>query len=94
VNAWLAALDRLAPLDPARIVPSHGDMGDASLIAKDRAYLSAVQSRTRALKAGGKSVDETVAIVTQEMQAQFPTWTNLPRVAVAVRTAFAEAAAP
>jgi glyoxylase-like metal-dependent hydrolase (beta-lactamase superfamily II) len=91
VKAWLAALDRLAPLDPARIVPSHGDMGDASLIAKDRAYLSAVQSRTLALKAGGKSVDATVTIVTQEMQAQFPTWTNLPRVAAAVRTAFDEA---
>ncbi len=94
VRAWLAALDRLASLDPLRIVPSHGEMGDASLIARDRAYLSAVQNRTRTLKAGGKSVDDAVTIVTEEMQEQFPTWTNLPRVAVAVRTAFAEAATP
>lgn len=94
VRAWLAALDRLAPLDPARIVPSHGDVGDASLISKDKAYLSAVQSRTRELKAGGKSADEAVSIVTREMEAQFPGWTNVPRVAGAVRSAFAEAGAP
>ncbi|HEY7285212.1 MAG TPA: MBL fold metallo-hydrolase [Vicinamibacterales bacterium] len=94
VRAWLAALDRLAPLDPARIVPSHGEMGDASLIAKDKAYLSAVQNRTRALRAGGKSADECIAIATGEMQAQFPGWTNLPRVGAAVRSAFAEAGPP
>jgi glyoxylase-like metal-dependent hydrolase (beta-lactamase superfamily II) len=94
VRAWVAALDRLAPLDPAHIVPSHGDMGDASLISKDRAYLSAVQSRTRELKAGGKSADEAVEIVTREMEAQFPVWTNAPRVAGAVRSAFVEAGAP
>ena len=94
VRAWLAALDRLSPLDPARIVPSHGDMGDASLISKDKAYLSAVQRRTRELKSGGKSADEAVPIVTREMEAQFPGWTNPARVAGAVRAAFAEAGAP
>jgi glyoxylase-like metal-dependent hydrolase (beta-lactamase superfamily II) len=94
VRAWIAALDRLAPLDPARIVPSHGDMGDASLISKDQAYLSAVQRRTRELKTDAKSVDEAVPIVTREMEAQFPGWTNPPRVAAAVRAAFAEAGAP
>jgi glyoxylase-like metal-dependent hydrolase (beta-lactamase superfamily II) len=94
VKAWLAALDRLAPLDPARIVPSHGDMGDASLISKDKAYLTGVQRRARELKAGGKSADEAVPIVTREMEAQFPGWTNAPRVAPAVRSAFSEAGAP
>jgi hypothetical protein len=29
-QAWVAALDQLAPLGPAHIVPSHGPMGDAS----------------------------------------------------------------
>jgi len=91
VRAWLAALDRLAPLQPARIVPSHGGMGDASLIAQDRSYLSAVQRRARELKAAGKSADEAAAAITQEMQGQFPTWTNLPRVAAAARAAFGEA---
>jgi glyoxylase-like metal-dependent hydrolase (beta-lactamase superfamily II) len=90
VRAWLAALDRLAPLEPVRIVPSHGDMGDASLIAQDRTYLSAVQRRASELKAAGQSADEAAAAITQEMQGQFPTWTNLPRVAAAARAAFGE----
>ncbi|HEX7137870.1 MAG TPA: MBL fold metallo-hydrolase, partial [Vicinamibacterales bacterium] len=94
VRAWLAALDRLARLDPALIVPSHGEMGDASLIEKDKAYLSALQSRTRELKAGRKTADEAALIVTKEMQAQFPAWTNLPRAAAAVKSAFSEAGAP
>jgi glyoxylase-like metal-dependent hydrolase (beta-lactamase superfamily II) len=90
VRAWLAALDRLTPLQPARIVPSHGDMGDASLIAQDRAYLSTVQRRARELNAAGKSADEVAAAITQEVQAQFPTWTNLPRVAAAAKSAVGE----
>jgi glyoxylase-like metal-dependent hydrolase (beta-lactamase superfamily II) len=92
VRAWLEALDHLAPLAPARIVPSHGAMGDASLMEMDRTYLSAVQRRTRELRTAGTSADEAARIVTREMQAQFPTWTNVSRVAVAVRTAYAEAA--
>jgi glyoxylase-like metal-dependent hydrolase (beta-lactamase superfamily II) len=64
VKAWIGALDRLAPLDPSRIVPSHGEMGSAVLIAQDRAYLAAVQTRTRELKAEGKSADDAVTIIT------------------------------
>ena len=90
VRAWLAALDRLTPLQPARIVPSHGGMGDASLIAQDRTYLSEVQRRAGQLKAAGTSADEAAAAITQDMQAQFPAWTNLPRVTAAVKAAFAE----
>jgi glyoxylase-like metal-dependent hydrolase (beta-lactamase superfamily II) len=94
VRAWLAALDRLTPLQPTRIVPSHGGMGDASLIAQDRTYLSAVQRRARELKAAGKSADEAATTITQEMQAQFPTWTNVPRVTTAAKAAFNEAGTP
>ncbi len=34
ITAWLATLDELAALKPARVVPSHGSIGDATLIAK------------------------------------------------------------
>jgi glyoxylase-like metal-dependent hydrolase (beta-lactamase superfamily II) len=90
VKAWLAALDRLAPLNPARIVPSHGEMGDATLIAKDRDYLSTIQRRAAELRSQGTSQDATADIVSREMAAKFPDWTNGPRVAVAAKTAFAE----
>src|SRR5882762_7542349 len=41
--AWLATLDELAALRPATVVPSHGSIGDATLIARDRAFLQMVQ---------------------------------------------------
>jgi glyoxylase-like metal-dependent hydrolase (beta-lactamase superfamily II) len=37
VRAWLSSLDKLEPLRPVRVVPSHGEMGDASLIETNRA---------------------------------------------------------
>src|SRR5262249_33365630 len=31
VKAWINTLDKIAPLRPMRVVPSHGEMGDGSL---------------------------------------------------------------
>ena len=45
VAVWLDVLDELRRLDPARIVPSHGAMGDGSLIPEQREYLQRVQMR-------------------------------------------------
>ncbi len=39
MTTWLATLDELAALKPARVVPSHGSIGDATLIASDREFL-------------------------------------------------------
>src|SRR5215475_8443071 len=36
VQDWLRSLDKVAPLHPTLIVPSHGEMGDGSLIEKNR----------------------------------------------------------
>ena len=40
-----AVLDALKPLNITKIVPSHGPVGDASLIDKNRAYLVSLQAR-------------------------------------------------
>src|SRR5215212_4800698 len=45
VRHWLTSLDALEQLEPKRIVPSHCPMGDTSLIAGYRTYLTNVQSR-------------------------------------------------
>ncbi len=44
IATWITTLDELASLKPARVVPSHGSIGDATMIARDRAFLQAVQS--------------------------------------------------
>jgi glyoxylase-like metal-dependent hydrolase (beta-lactamase superfamily II) len=91
INTWLATLDELAALGPTAVVPSHGAIGDASLIAKDRDYLSAVRARVRELKAQGKSADDTAQTVVAEIQAKFPDWTAPMRIGAAARAAYAEA---
>jgi hypothetical protein len=88
---WLATLDELAALKPVKVVPSHGTIGDASLIARDREFLQAVQSRVGALKKEGKSVDEAIAAVVAEIAPKYPEWGNPQGAAAVVRAAYAEA---
>lgn len=90
VRAWLAALDRLEALDPQVIVPSHGRLVDQAAIAKYREYLQAVQSRTRDLKAQGKTIDEAAQIVQTELQARFSGMAQPARIAGAARAAYSE----
>ena len=90
VRAWLASLDALDALHPARIVPSHGAMGDGSLVGKDREYLRAVQMRVRELKAQGRSADEAAKTITSELQSKYPDWTGPMQIANAVAAAYKE----
>lgn len=73
---WLSMLDQLDEFHPRTIVPGHGEVGDASLISKERTYLKAVQSRVAELKAQGKSSEETVQILSAEFRAKYPDWEN------------------
>jgi glyoxylase-like metal-dependent hydrolase (beta-lactamase superfamily II) len=91
VRAWLADFDRLEPLHPVTVVPSHGPIGDASLIAAQRAAMRAIQARAIALKRQGKSADETAQAVQAEIQAQYPEWGAPARISLIARTAYAEA---
>ena len=61
LTAWIATHDELAALKPAHVVPAHGKLGDATLIARDREFLMAVQARVGELKKAGKTVDEAIA---------------------------------
>lgn len=90
IKTWLATLDELDALRPAVVVPSHGGIGDATLIGMDRDYLKAVQTRAGELKAQGKSADETAQTVTTEIQARFKDWSAPARIGAAARAAYAE----
>jgi glyoxylase-like metal-dependent hydrolase (beta-lactamase superfamily II) len=91
ITAWLATLDELRALNPLHVVPSHGRIGDATLIARDRAFLQAVQKRVSELKGAGKSIDEAVAAVVAEIAPSYPEWGNPQGAAAAARAAYAEA---
>jgi glyoxylase-like metal-dependent hydrolase (beta-lactamase superfamily II) len=90
VKGWLAILDQLEPLKPRFVVPDHGALGDGSLIAKERAFLADLQSRSIDLKRQGKSADEASAIVTAEFKTKYPGWETMGPVSNVVKRVYAE----
>ncbi len=91
MKAWLAAFDAFEKMRPKSIVPSHGAVGDGSLIAANRVVMQDIQARSRELKAQGRSADETATMVQTEMQAKHPQWPRANGIAAAARAAYAEA---
>jgi glyoxylase-like metal-dependent hydrolase (beta-lactamase superfamily II) len=91
IATWLKTVDELAALKPAHVVPSHGPTGDASLIARARAFLQAVQTRVSELKRAGKSADEAVAAVIADIAPAYSEWGNPSGATAVARAAYAEA---
>ena len=91
MKAWLTAFDTLDALKPQTIVPAHGEVGPGTIIATNRGIMQGVQTRARALKAEGRTADETANTVQAEFQAQHPGWPRANGLAAAARSAFAEA---
>jgi glyoxylase-like metal-dependent hydrolase (beta-lactamase superfamily II) len=68
---WLQSLDRIQAMNPRLIIPDHGRLGDLSLVEKYRAYFTRIKDRAAALRKQGKTVDETVALVREELRPAF-----------------------
>jgi glyoxylase-like metal-dependent hydrolase (beta-lactamase superfamily II) len=90
VNGWLAILDKLAPMKPRLIVPDHGALGDGSLIAKERAFLSELQTRALELKRKGRGAEEAGKLLSSELKSKYPDWESMGPVANVVRRVYAE----
>ena len=91
LKTWLSVLDELTALKPLHVVPSHGKLGDTTLIARDREFIQAVQGRVAALKREGKSIDEAVAAVVAEIAPQYPEFGNTANAGAMARAAYADA---
>jgi glyoxylase-like metal-dependent hydrolase (beta-lactamase superfamily II) len=86
MSTWLTSMDRFEKLEPKRIVPSHGPMGDISFVTNYRGYLTAVRERTVAHKKEGKSLDDTIKLVQDELGGKY----DRNRMAGAIRVAYNE----
>jgi glyoxylase-like metal-dependent hydrolase (beta-lactamase superfamily II) len=89
VRQWLASMDAFETLQPKRIVPSHGPMGDASLITTYKMLLRTVQSRAAELKKQGRTLDEATAAISSELQSAYPN--GGARLTGTIRAAYNEA---
>ena len=94
--AWRESLAKLGDFDIDVIVPSHGPLGDASLVGVYDDYLATVLSRTAELKAAGRSADESATILMSELGPRYPDWREEDRVFLgnAVRFAYDEVSVP
>jgi glyoxylase-like metal-dependent hydrolase (beta-lactamase superfamily II) len=91
VKAWLAAFDAFEAMKPRTIVPSHGPVGDGTLIPALRSVMQTIQVRAGELKAQGRTADDAAATIQKEMQAKYPTWARPNGAGGAARAAYAEA---
>ena len=86
---WIDVLDRLLELDPAIVVPGHGEVGGASLIREARDYMTLVQSETARLAAAGLDVDAVVERLEPELRARYADWGSPEWIGFAIRCFFA-----
>ena len=90
MRTWSSVLNALAALRATKVVPSHGPMGDGSMIGEQRQVLETLRTRVAQLKSQGQSPDEAARVVTSEVQAKYPSWTGPNRVGAAVRAMYVE----
>lgn len=76
--SWLTVLDKLVPLQPRVVVPTHSKVGDASLIASEAAFIRDMQGRAAALKRSGVSAAEAVTRLIEVFRSSYPEWVINP----------------
>jgi glyoxylase-like metal-dependent hydrolase (beta-lactamase superfamily II) len=90
-DRWIAVLEQLERLEPAVVVPGHGDVGDASVIVIAREYLEQLRSETRRLAADGMSEEGVVAELDRSMRELHPDWAQPEWIAFGARHFYASA---
>jgi glyoxylase-like metal-dependent hydrolase (beta-lactamase superfamily II) len=89
-KGWLAVLDKIEPLKPRFVIPDHGDLGDTSLIAKQRGFMVDLESRSLALKKQGVSVSDAGKQLTAEFTKKYPDWASMDLVVMFVERVYEE----
>jgi glyoxylase-like metal-dependent hydrolase (beta-lactamase superfamily II) len=84
-NRWIELLERLERLEPAVVVPGHGPVGDAGVIAIAREYLVELRAETQRRAAKGVAVEDIVAEIDSEMRGRHPDWAQPEWIAFGVR---------
>jgi glyoxylase-like metal-dependent hydrolase (beta-lactamase superfamily II) len=84
-DAWLRVLEQLEALEPAVVVPGHGGVGGASVVADAREYIARLRAETRELAAAGVGADEAVERLDASMRALHPDWVQPEWIAFGVR---------
>jgi len=85
-DRWIEALEQLEKLEPAIVVPGHGDVGDASVVTAAREYLVQLRDETRRLAGEGVAIDDIVAQLEKDMQERHPDWVQPEWIGLGARS--------
>ncbi len=85
-RAWIDVLAELQRLDAEVVVPGHGEVGGARLIAAAREYLLLLQSETARLAGAGHDAGAIIAILEPHLRARYPDWAAAEWIASGVRS--------
>lgn len=73
-HRWIEVLHELERLDPAVVVPGHGDVGGVEVISGAREYLELLRDETERLVREGRSENEVAAELDRSMRELHPDW--------------------
>jgi glyoxylase-like metal-dependent hydrolase (beta-lactamase superfamily II) len=73
-DRWIAVLEELERLEPAIVVPGHGEIGDAGVVSTAREYLELLRAETRRLADEGASEDDAAGELDRSLRELHPDW--------------------
>jgi glyoxylase-like metal-dependent hydrolase (beta-lactamase superfamily II) len=86
---WIAVLDEVAKLGVLHVLPDHSAVGDGSLVAQEKGFISNVRTRALELKRQGVSADDAGKQLTAEFKTKYPDW-PINNLTGFVRSVYAE----
>jgi glyoxylase-like metal-dependent hydrolase (beta-lactamase superfamily II) len=89
-SRWIDVLRWLESLEPAVVVPGHGEVGDAGLIAAARAYHERLREETFRVADEGADAEEAVARIEPGVREHHLDWEQPEWIAFGIRCFHAE----
>jgi glyoxylase-like metal-dependent hydrolase (beta-lactamase superfamily II) len=87
--SWIQVLDQVAKLGAVHVLPDHSAVGDGSLVAQEKAFITDLRTRALDLKRQGVDADEAGKRLTVEFKAKYSDW-PISSVSGFVRSVYAE----
>lgn len=88
-DRWIAVLEELERLEPAVVVPGHGEIGDAEVVATAREYLVQLRAETRRMADEGASEDTVAEDLDRSFRALHPDWAQPEWISFGARCFYA-----
>lgn len=88
VAGWITVLGQFLALDPAVVVPGHGEVTDTTLIRDVRDYLDYVLRQAARLRADGASPDDAATAIEKDARARWTTWDSPYWIGLAARAVY------